>query len=220
MKSTLVAVALVLAILYGLKAFTRAVVRPIERAPVTCAKAQDSTDLMPCAMKLLNGGSLEEVAAELMKPADTMPAAPADKTAPPTRPLQPEPGFLQKAWAQVKTLRSANALHLRGIIVNHVTLAPGEEVRIPLVGHNVTVRCLHVTAQSARISVNGKPDILYLTPEHGAPVIGFRSLGSGLAADECRNARPPAEKSLVAAGGITTGNSGWRHGGQEAAPRK
>jgi hypothetical protein len=228
MKSTLVAVALVLAILYGLKAFTRAVARPIERVPVTCAKAQDSNDLMPCAMKLLNGGSLEEVAAELMKPADTMSAAPADKTAPPTRPLQPEPGFLQKAWAQVKTLRSANALHLRGIItgpkpliiVNHVTLAPGEEARIPLVGHHVTVRCLHVTAQWARISVNGKPDTLYLTPEHGAPVIGFRSLGSGLAADECRNARPPAEKSLVAAGGITTGNSGWRPGGQEAAPRK
>jgi hypothetical protein len=179
-------------------------------------------------MKLLNGGSLEEVAAELMKPADTMPAAPADNTAPPTRPLQPEPGFLQKAWAQVKALRSANALHLRGIItgpkpliiVNHVTLAPGEEARIPLVGHHVTVRCLHVTAQSARISVNGKPDTLYLTPEHGAPVIGFRSLGSGLAADECRNARPPAEKSLVAAGGITTGKSGWRPGGQEAAPRK
>ena len=38
MKSTLVAVALVLAILYGLKAFTRAVARPIERDPVTCAK--------------------------------------------------------------------------------------------------------------------------------------------------------------------------------------
>ena len=64
MKSTLVAVALVLAILYGLKAFTRAVARPIERDPVTCAKAQDSTYLMPYAMKLLNGGSIEEVAAE------------------------------------------------------------------------------------------------------------------------------------------------------------
>ena len=67
MKSTLVAVALVLAILYSLKAFTQAVARPIERAPVTCAKAQDSTCLMPYAMKLLNGGSIEEVAAELMQ---------------------------------------------------------------------------------------------------------------------------------------------------------
>jgi hypothetical protein len=73
-------------------------------------------------------------------------------------------------------LRSANALHLRSIItgpkpliiVNRVTLAPGEEASIPLVGHSVTVRCLHVTAQSARISVNGKLDTLYLAPEHGA----------------------------------------------------
>ena len=176
MKSTLVAVALVLAILYGLKAFTRAVARPIERAPGIGAKAQDSTYLMPYAMKLLNGGSLEEVAAELMQPGDTMAAAPADKTAPPTRPPQPEQGYLQKAWAQVKALRSENALHLRGvitgpkplIIVNHVTLAPGEEASIPLVGHNVIVRCLLVTAQSARISVNGKPDTLYLAPGHGA----------------------------------------------------
>ena len=84
MKRTLVAVALVLAILYGLKAFTRAVARPLERAPLKCAKAQDSTDLMPCAMQLLNGGSLEEVAAELMNRGDAMAAAPADKTAPPT----------------------------------------------------------------------------------------------------------------------------------------
>jgi hypothetical protein len=81
-----------------------------------------------------------------------------------------------KAWAQVKALRSENALHLRGvitgptplIIVNHTTLAPGEQARIPLVGHNVTVRCLQVTAQSARISVNGKPDTLYLASEYGA----------------------------------------------------
>ena len=176
MKSTLVAVALVLAILYGLKAFTRAVARPIERAPVTCAKAQDSTYLMPYAMKLLNGGSLEEVAAELMQQSDAMAAAQTDELAPPARTPLPEQGFLQKAWAQVKALRSENALHLRGIItgpkpliiVNHVTLAPGEEARIPLVGHNVTVRCLQVTAQSARISVNGNPDTLYLASEHGA----------------------------------------------------
>jgi hypothetical protein len=228
MKSSLVAVALVLAILYGLKAFTRAVARPIERAPVTCAKAQDSTYLMPYAMKLLNGGSLEEVAAELMQQSDAMAAAQTHELAAPARTPQPEQGFVQKAWTQAKALRSENALHLRGIItgpkpliiVNHVTLAPGEEARIPLVGHSVTVRCLHVTAQSARISVNGKPDTLYLTPEHGAPVIGFRSLDSGLAADECRNARPPAEKSPVATGGITTGNSRWRPDGQEAAPTK
>jgi len=176
MKSTLVAVALVLTILYGLKAFTRAVARPIERAPVTCAKAQDSTYLMPYAMKLLNGGSLEEVAAELMQQSDAMAAAQTHELAPPARTPQPEQGFVQKAWAQVKALRSENALHLRGvitgpkplIIVNHVTLAPGEEARIPLVGHHVTVRCLHVTAQSARISVNGKPDTLYLAPGHGA----------------------------------------------------
>ena len=175
MKSTLVAIALVLAILYGLKAFTRAVARPIERAPVTCAKAQDSTYLMPYAMKLLNGGSLEEVAAELMQQGDAMAAAQTDQLAPPARTPQPE-GFVQKAWTQAKALRSENALHLRGvitgpkplIIVNHVTLAPGEEARIPLVGHHVTVRCLHVTAQSARISVNGKPDTLYLAPGHGA----------------------------------------------------
>ncbi|MGO8931723.1 MAG: hypothetical protein ACLQU3_33120 [Limisphaerales bacterium] len=175
MKSTLVAVALVLAFLYGLKAFTRAVARPIERAPVTCAKAQDSTYLMPYAMKLLNGGSIEEVAAELMQQGDAMAAAQTDELALPARNPQPE-GFLQKAWAQAKALRSENALHLRGvitgpkplIIVNHVTLAPGEEARIPLGGHNVIVRCLHVSAQSARISVNGKPDTLYLASEHGA----------------------------------------------------
>jgi len=51
-------------------------------------------------------------------------------------------------------------------------------------------------------------------------VIGFRSLGSGLAADERRNARPPVEKFQVAAGGITTGDSRWRPRGQEAAPTK
>ena len=176
MKSTLVAVVLVLATLYGLKTFTRAVARPIERAPVTCAKAQDSTYLMPYAMKLLNGGSLEEVAAELMQQSDAMAAAQTHELAPPARTPQPEQGFVQKAWTQAKALRSENALHLRGIItgpkpliiVNHVTLAPGEEARIPLVGHSVTVRCLHVTAQSARISVNGKPDTLYLAPGHGA----------------------------------------------------
>ena len=176
MKSTLVAVALVLAILYGLKAFTRAVARPVERAPVTCAKAQDSTYLMPYAMKLLNGGSLEEVAAELMQRGDAMDAAQTDELAPLARTTQPEQGFLQKAWAQVKALRSENALHLRGvvtgpkplIIVNHATLAPGEQARIPLVGRNVTVRCLQVTAQSARISVNRKPATLYLVSEQGA----------------------------------------------------
>ncbi len=176
MKSTLVAVALVLAILYGLNAFTRAVARPIERDPVICAKAQDSTYLMPYAMKLLNGGSIEEVAAELMQRGDAMAAAQTDELAPPARTPQPEQGFLQKAWAQVKALRSENALHLRGvitgpkplIIVNHATLAPGEQAAIPLVGHNVTVRCLQVTAQSARISVNGKPDTLYLASKYGA----------------------------------------------------
>jgi hypothetical protein len=175
MKSTLVAVALVLAILYGLKAFTRAVARPLERAPGIGAKAQDSAHLMPYAMKLLNGGSLEEVAAELMQQGDAMAAAQTHELAPPVRTPQPEQGFVQKAWVQVKALRSENALHLRGvitgpkplIIVNHVTLAPGEEARIPLVGHNVIVRCLLVTAQSARISVNGKPDTLYLASEHG-----------------------------------------------------
>ena len=175
MKSTLVAVALVLAILYGLKAFTRAVARPIERAPVICSKDRDPTYLMPHAMRLLNGGSIEEVAADLMKQGDEMIAAQTDELAPPPRTPQPEQGFLQKAWAKVKTLRSENALHLRGvvtgprplIIVNHVTLAPGEQASIPLVGHNVTVRCLQVTAQSARISANGKPDTLYLVSEHG-----------------------------------------------------
>ena len=89
MKSTLVAVALVLTILYGLKAFTRAVARPIERAPVTCAKAQDSTYLMPYAMKLLNGGSLKEVAAELMQQSDAMAAAQTDELAPPARTRYP-----------------------------------------------------------------------------------------------------------------------------------
>jgi hypothetical protein len=169
MKSTLVAVALVLAILYGLKAFTRAVARPIERAPVICSKDRDPTYLMPHAMRLLNGGSIE------VKQGDEMTAAQTDELAPPARTPQPEQGFVQKAWTQVKALRSENALHLRGvitgpkplIIVNHVTLAPGEQASIPLVGHNVTVRCLQVTAQSARISANGKPDTLYLVSEHG-----------------------------------------------------
>jgi len=176
MKSTLVAVVLVLATLYGLKAFPRAVARPIERAPVTCAKAQDSTYLMPYAMKLLNGGSLEEVAAELMQQGDAMAAAQTQELPPPARTPQPDQGFLQKAWAQAKVLRSDSALHLWGvmtgpkplIIVNHVTLAPGEEARIPLTGHSVTVRCLQVTAQSARISVNGEPATLYLASAHGA----------------------------------------------------
>src|ERR1017187_10898353 len=102
MKSTLVAVALVLAILHGLKAFTRAVARPIERDPVTCAKAQDSTYLMPYAMKLLNGGSIEEVAAELMQRGDAMAAAQTDELAPPAGTTQPEQGFLAKNWAQGK----------------------------------------------------------------------------------------------------------------------
>ena len=175
MKSTLVTVALILVILYGLKAFARAVAKPIERALVTCSKDRDSTCLMPYAMKLLKGRSIEEVAADLMKQGDEMTAAQTDELAPPPRTPQPEQGFLQKAWAKVKALRSENALHLRGvitgpkplIIVNHVTLAPGEAARIPLGGRNVTVRCLQVTAQSARISANGKPDTLYLVSEHG-----------------------------------------------------
>lgn len=175
MKSTLVAVALVLAILYGLKSFTREVAKPIERAPL-CAKGQDSTYMMPYAMKLLNGDSIEEVATGLMRQGDAMAVAQTG-LAPQVRPPQTPQSFLYRACAKVKAIRSESILHLRGlvigprplIIINHVTLAPGEEARLPLGARTVTIRCLDVTPQSAQILVDGKLSTLYLASEHGTP---------------------------------------------------
>ena len=168
MKSTLLAVALVLAILFGLKAFTRAVARPLERVPVESTQDEGTVYLMPLAMKLLNGGPVEEVAAQMMSQAE--PAADLRTQEPPSRlrPPQSKPGYLQAALAHLKAMRAEHTLQLKGVItgpkplilVNHTTIALGEEARVSLAGRTVTVCCLKVTAQSAKVLVNGKPATL------------------------------------------------------------
>ena len=52
---------------------------------------------MPYAMKLLNGGSIEEVAAELMQQGDAMATAQTDELAPPARTPQPRVSC-RKPW--------------------------------------------------------------------------------------------------------------------------
>ena len=76
---------------------------------------------------------------------------------------------------RLKAAQAENALRLKGIItgprplilVNHVTIAPGEDARVPLVGRSVTVRCLQVTAQSARVLINGKLATLCMDSKRG-----------------------------------------------------
>ena len=175
MKNTLVAVALVLAILAGLKAFTKAVGKPVERSRLAVAKAADLADLRSCAIKLLNGYSLEQVSAEMMQRSASggvHAVAPAPQ---PSLTRLPQK-FPQRAWPAVKAPRPESRLHLKGlvlgprplIIVNHATLAPGEEARIPLELRTAIVRCIEVTAHSARVLVNGAPTTLYLASEHGS----------------------------------------------------
>jgi len=173
MKSSLFAVALVLAILIGLKAFTRAVAQPVEHAQFS--KDAGEVYLLPLAMRLLDGASVEEVAAEVMKQAE--PATLSRVNEPPSRSCRPraETSFLQAALRRLKAAQAENALRLKGIItgprplilVNHVTIAPGEDARVPLVGRSVTVRCLQVTAQSARVLINGKLATLCMDSKRG-----------------------------------------------------
>lgn len=170
MKSSLFAVALVLAILIGLKAFTRAAAQPVEH--VQFSKDAGAVYLMPLAMRLLDGASIEEVAAEVMKQAEPAPLSEAPSGS--CRP-QAETSFLQFALRRLKAAQAENALQLKGIItgprslilVNHVTIAPGEDARVPLVGRAVTVRCLQVTAQSARVLINGKLATLCMDSKSG-----------------------------------------------------
>jgi hypothetical protein len=172
MKSSLFAVALVLAILIGLKAFTRAVAQPVEHAQFS--KDAGAVYLMPLAMRLLDGASIEEVAAEVMKQAEPAPLCVSEAPSGSCRP-QAETSFLQFALRRLKAAQAENALQLKGIItgprslilVNHVTIAPGEDARVPLVGRAVTVRCLQVTAQSARVLINGKLATLCMDSKSG-----------------------------------------------------
>ena len=164
MKSSLFAVALVLAILLGLKAFTRAVAKPVERAPATFSKDAGEVYLLPLAMRLLDGVPTEEVGAEVTKQAGLVPNSCVEE--PPSSSFRPSAGtsLLQAALRSLKTVEAENALQLKGVImgprplilVNHVTIAPGEEARVPLVGRTVTIRCLQVSPQSARLLINGK----------------------------------------------------------------
>jgi len=175
-KNTLVAVALVLAILVGLRAFTKAVGKPVERSRLAIAKEADLADLRSCALKLLNGCSLEQVSAEILQRSASG-GGHAGAPAPQPSLTRAPQKFPQRAWPAVKALHSESRLRLKGlvlgprplIIVNHATLAPGEEVRIPLETRTVIVRSLEVTAQSARVLVNGTPTTLYLSSEHGSP---------------------------------------------------
>ena len=176
MKNTLVAVALVLAILAGLKAFTRAVGKPVERSQLAVAREADLADLRSCAMKLLNGCSIEQVSAEMMQRSASG-GVHAGAPVPQPSLTRPAKMFPQRALPAVKAPRSESRLLLKGlvlgprplIIVNHATLAPGEEARIPLEARTVIVRCLEVTVQSARVLVNGAPTTLYLASAHRSP---------------------------------------------------
>lgn len=173
MKSSLFAAALVLAILIGLKAFTRAVAQPVEHAQFS--KDAGAVYLMPLAMRLLDGASIEEVAAEVMKQAEPAPLSRVSEARSGSRRPQAETSFLQFAFGRLKAAQAENALQLKGIItgprplilVNHVTIAPGEDARVPLVGRAVTVRCLQVTAQSARVLINGKLATLCMDSKSG-----------------------------------------------------
>lgn len=168
MKSTLFVVALVLVILFGLKTFTRTVARPIERVSAESTRDEGTVYLMPLAMKLLNGASVEEVAAQMMSQAES--AADFGAKEPPSRlrPPEPKPGLLQAALANLKAMRARHTLQLKGVItgskplilVNHTTIALGEEAHVSVAGRIVTICCVEVTPRSARVLVNGKPTTL------------------------------------------------------------